>query len=81
MNLSDIAIVFSMTTTLVAGAGAGGKYYLDNEFISGDELQEYEIRQLKREARKLKRAFDSGDITVEDDYLDLLDEIEDLEDM
>ena len=80
MNLSDISIVFGMVTAGLTGGGAAGKYYLDNEYISGTDLQAYELRALKREARKLKRMIKDGQIEFEDDYLDLLDEIDDLED-
>ena len=80
MNLADISIVCGLCSSLLIGGGAAGKYYMDHEYISSDALQTYELRGLKRDARKLKRKLDSGDITVEDDYLDLLDEIEDIQD-
>ena len=80
MNLADISIVCGLCSTLLVGGGAAGKYYMDHEYISSDALQTYELRGLKRDARKLKRKLDSGDMTVEDDYLDLLDEIDDIQD-
>ena len=80
MNLSDISIVVGLCSSMLVGGGAAGKYYLDHEYISSDALQTYELRGLKRDARKLKRRLDSGDMSVEDDYLDLLDEIEDIQD-
>ena len=79
MNLNDLAIVFGLCTSLATGGGIAGKYYLDNEYVSSDALQQYELRGLKRDARKLKRRVDDGDMEYEDDYLDLLDEIDDLE--
>ena len=79
MNLSDIGLVFAMSSSLVAGGGMAGKYYLDHEYISGTDLQAYELRGLKRDARKLKRLVEDGELQYEDDYLDLLDEIDDLE--
>ena len=80
MNLTDISIVCGLCSTLLVGGGTAGKYYMDHEYISSDALQTYELRGLKRDARKLKRRLDSGDMSVEDDYLDLLDEIEDIQD-
>jgi hypothetical protein len=79
MNLSDIGVVFAICAPMVTGGGMAGKYYLENEFISGDDLQAYELRGLKRDARKLKRRVDAGQLEFEEDYLDLLDEIEELE--
>ena len=79
MNLSDVGIVFAMSSSLIAGAGAAGNYYLENEYISAGALQQYELRGLKRDARKLKRMIDGGELEYQDDYLDLLDEIEDIE--
>ena len=79
MNLSDVGIVFAMSSSLIAASGAGANYWLENEFVSNDSLKQYELRGLKRDARKLKRMIDSGEFQYQDDYLDLLDEIDDIE--
>jgi hypothetical protein len=80
MNLSDISIVCGLCTSFLAAGGTAGNYYLKNEFVSSESLQQYELRGLKRDSRKLKRMLDDGNVTVEDDYLDLLDEIQDIQD-
>ena len=79
MNLSDISIVCGLCTSMLVGGGTAGSYYLENEYVSSEALQMYELRGLKREARKLKRRIDDGDTERKDDYFDLLDEIEDIE--
>ena len=79
MNLADVGVVFGICTSMLMGGGVAGDYYLDNEYVSSDALQQYELRGLKRDARKLKRQVDDGAMEYEDDYYDLLDEIEDLE--
>jgi hypothetical protein len=79
VNLSDISIVCGLCTSMLVGGGTAGNYYLENEYISAEALQMYELRGLKREARKLQRRIDDGDTELKDDYYDLLDEIEDIE--
>ena len=80
MTLSDIGVVVAICTPLMLGGGKGVQYWAENEFVSADDLHGYEIRGLKREARKLKRMINEGQVEYQDDYLDLLDEIEELED-
>lgn len=79
MTVSDIGIVFAMVGSLTGATGSGAIYYMHQEFITGSSLLESELRQLKREKRKLLRIPSIRLTPDEAWYLDdLSDEIEDL---
>jgi hypothetical protein len=54
MNIQDIGIVFSICCTLVGGTAAGGKYYLDHEYVPVSSFVKKEIRDIKRMIRELE---------------------------
>ena len=79
MTVADIGIVFAMVASITGSAGTGAVYYMHQEFITGSSLLESELRQLKREHRKLLRIPEMMLTPDEAWYLDdLSNEIDDL---
>lgn len=78
MSISEIGTIFGISLAVASGAGSAGKLYLDTQYVSSDTIIELELRQLKRERRKLERLENP---TPEQQWLidDLNDEIEDLQ--
>ncbi len=79
MTIADMGIVFVMVGSVSGSLGSGAIYYMHQEFITGASLVESELRQLKRQRRKLMRIPDILRTPEESwDIDDLADEIEDL---
>ena len=78
MSITELGTVFGISLAVASGAGTAGKFYLDAEYVSNNSIIELEIRQLKRELRKLQR---KEEPTPQEQWEmdDLADEIDDLE--
>lgn len=81
MTISEIGVITSIVFAVAGVTSSGAKYYADNEYVTNSVLLESEIRNLKREVRKLERV-DIEKLSPEEVWhlRDLQDEIEQLED-
>jgi len=72
MTLADIGIVVGLTLSITGVSGTAGKYYLDHEYIPVGALQkafdERDVRDLKRDIRKLEWLKKNGQITPQQDW-------------
>lgn len=86
MTLSDIGIVFGICIPLVGGAGAGGKYWLEHEFVPIGSVEQAfnkrDQRDIKRMIRKLEYLESNNQITEAQrwELNGLREELEELED-
>lgn len=81
MKLLDWVGVIATSVALVGSATAGGIYLADTRYVTHKNLIGSEIRDLKREIRKIEKKRDRGQAAdYELDYLrDLEVEVEELE--
>jgi len=81
MNLSDIGIVFGLTTSLMAGGGAAGNYWLSHEYVPISALIERDARETRKEIRDLEYDRDHGGLTDKEQWLldQYIDDLEELE--
>ena len=78
MNIAELGTVFAISTAVASGVGTAGKFYLDHNYVGSSAIVELEIRQLKRELRRLQR-LEAPTPQEQWEINDLADEIEDLE--
>ena len=81
MNLSDIGIVFGLTTSLMAGGGAAGNYWLSHEYVPISALIERDARETRKDIRALEYDRDHGGLTDKEQWLldQYIDDLEELE--
>ena len=64
MNLADTGIIFGIACSICGSAALGGKYYLDNEYITVGSFEQYSLkkekRDIRRELRELEWLRDNG---------------------
>ena len=85
MNLADVGIVCGLCTSLFAGGAAGGKYYMDHEYVpvSGlsEEFNQRDIRDLKKDIRLFEYDKDNGGLSDREQWEleQLYNDLEDLQ--
>lgn len=85
MNIADTGVVLGITMTVAGATGAAGKYWMDNEYVPVGALQkafqERDIRDIKRDIRKLEWLQNNGGLTDRQAWEldDLRNELEDLQ--
>jgi len=72
MTLSDLAIIFTITTTVVGGAATGANYYAKTEFVTVGSLVERDLkrdlRQLNSEVLELEYDLDNGGLSDKQEW-------------
>ncbi len=66
MNLTDVGIIFAICTPLVAGVGAGGKYYADHEYVTIASQNQKLLWDIEDEISYLQRKANDGTITQDE---------------
>ena len=61
MTLSDLSTVFGMIVVTASGVSAGGKFYLDSEYVSRHEDPPYDNVYVTVASQNLKILFDTQD--------------------
>jgi len=68
MTLGDLAIVFSISTSLVGGAGLGADYYLKHEYVPVSSLLKRDIRDTQFMIRELEYDKNTDGLTDKEEW-------------
>ena len=85
MNLADLGIVCGLCTSLVAGGGAAGNYWLEHEYVPvtglSEEFNLRDIRDLKKDIRLFEYDKKNGGLTDRQEWEleQLYNDLEDLQ--